>query len=112
MAAQMRQGDGVTWLAVVHWMVDGGRTRRRITLARPPTSSANRRSSSLSASNASAARGHRSPRMSNTPASNAAQAAVSVSTGFGIGVVSSAGFCVRLNGRSPLGIDYPIVTVR
>ena len=40
MAAQMRQGDGVTWLAVVHWMVDGGRPRRRITLARPPTSSA------------------------------------------------------------------------
>src|SRR6202044_2573815 len=32
MAAQMRQGDGVTWLAVVHWMVDGGRPRRRITL--------------------------------------------------------------------------------
>jgi hypothetical protein len=38
------------WLAVVHRMVDGGSTRRRITLARPPTSSANRRSSSLSAS--------------------------------------------------------------
>jgi hypothetical protein len=34
MAARMRQGYGVTWLAVVHWMVDGGRTRRRITLAR------------------------------------------------------------------------------
>ena len=29
MAAQMRQGDGVTWLAVVHRMVDGGSTRRQ-----------------------------------------------------------------------------------
>src|SRR5579862_611930 len=37
MAAQMRQGYGVTWLAVVHRMVDGGSTRRRITLARPPS---------------------------------------------------------------------------
>jgi hypothetical protein len=39
-----------------------------------------------------------------TAASNAAQAAATVSTGFGIGIISSAGFCVRLNNTSPGGI--------